>query len=182
MNNEYLEENIMAIKELVLLENVYKDVLNEIINCFKTNHKLIFMGNGGSGVDASHTATDFLLNDTNKFKAISLTDNIAYYSSLINDYKYEETFTKQIEVLAEPGDVIIGITTSGKSINVLKGLDLAKSKNLKTILITGKNVDFNCDYIFNISSTKTTVVQNVYKILFHMLAIDTGRYFNEHRN
>ncbi|MGM9877069.1 MAG: SIS domain-containing protein [Bacilli bacterium] len=183
MNNQYLNDNIRTLELLNNLEFVYKKILDEIIYCFKNGHMLIFMGNGGSAVDVAHIAADFMINKNGiKMRAISLTDNLAYFSSIANDYSYDDIFRKQIEVLAEEGDIVFGITTSGKATNVLNGLKYSKENDIKTVLVTGEHFNYDCDYIVNIPNTNTTIIQNMYMILFHMLMLDVEKYYNEHRN
>ena len=185
MNNTYLEENIKALNELKVLDNVYKQILNEVIECLNRGNKLIFVGNGGSAADSSHIVSEFVAHfklDRKSLPAISLTDNNALLTSISNDYSFNDIFKKQLESLGNEGDILFGITTSGKSKNVLRTLPLAKEKGIKTVFVTGKNIKRDVDYLVNIPSNETSIIQNLYMVFFHMLCLDIDEYYNEHRN
>jgi D-sedoheptulose 7-phosphate isomerase len=100
---------------------------------------VFFMGNGGSAATASHFANDlaFGTNDYEKpFRVISLTDNVPVLTALGNDYGYEEIFVRQLRVLGRPGDVVVGISASGNSPNLIRAFDYANSAGIKTVAIT----------------------------------------------
>ena len=101
---------------------------------------IFFMGNGGSAATASHFANDLSIgsNDYKKpFRALSLVDNTAIVTALGNDFGYEEIFSRQLQVLGKSGDVVVGISASGNSQNILNAFDYAKSAEIKTVAITG---------------------------------------------
>lgn len=100
---------------------------------------IFFIGNGGSAATASHFANDlaFGTNDYEKpFRVISLTDNVPVLTALGNDYGYEEIFVRQLRVLGRPGDVVVGISASGNSPNLIRAFDYANSAGIKTVAIT----------------------------------------------
>lgn len=100
---------------------------------------IFFIGNGGSAATASHFANDLghgTLTYAKPFRAVSLTDNNAVITALANDYGYEEIFVKQLRILGKKGDVLVGISASGKSPNLLKAFDYARSAGIKTVAIT----------------------------------------------
>ena len=111
-----------------------------IISAFKTGKKVLLFGNGGSAADAQHLAAELV----GRFKkeraplaAIALNSNTSVITAISNDYRFEDIFAKQIEALAIKDDVVIGITTSGNSANIIKALKVAKSKKTKTISLLG---------------------------------------------
>jgi D-sedoheptulose 7-phosphate isomerase len=102
--------------------------------------KVLLFGNGGSAADATHIAAElvgrFLL-ERRALPAISLSDNVSALTAIANDYEFAGVFARQIEAFGEPGDVAIGITTSGRSANVVRGLETARERGLRTIALTG---------------------------------------------
>lgn len=103
-------------------------------------HRIFFIGNGGSAATASHFANDFAIGTRcpeKPFKAVSLTDNVAAMTAIANDDGYDQLFVKQLEVLLEPGDVVVGISASGNSPNVVKALELANARGNHTVALTG---------------------------------------------
>lgn len=113
-----------------------------VINCLRKGGKVIFFGNGGSAADSQHLAAEFVgrfKKDRKALSAIALTTDTSILTSLANDYGYEVVFAKQIEALGKKGDVAIGISTSGKAKNVIRGIEQAKQMGLVTIALTGGN-------------------------------------------
>ena len=111
-----------------------------IADTFNDGKKLILFGNGGSSTDASHIAAEFV----NRFKkerpglpAIALNTDMAVITSIANDYDYSDVFARQLKALGEEGDIVIAISTSGGAANVLKAMDVAKKKKIKSIAFTG---------------------------------------------
>ncbi len=185
MNKEYIENNKEAVSKMFLLEDVYSKVKEELIECLKNGNKIIMAGNGGSAADVNHIVCEFVSRlelERKPLKAISLSSNESTFTAISNDYSFEEIYSKQLEALGDAADVFIGITTSGKSKNIINCLDVAKKKNIKTILITGSNKVNKFDYEINIPSLNTSVIQNMYMIFLHMLCMDIERYFYENRD
>jgi D-sedoheptulose 7-phosphate isomerase len=111
-----------------------------IINAYNSQGKLLIFGNGGSAADAQHIAAEFVgrfQKERKALPAIALTTNTSVLTALSNDYGYETVFTRQVESLARPHDVAIGISTSGRAKNVLLAIKKAKEMGLKTICFTG---------------------------------------------
>lgn len=170
-------EESVAVKERFVRENVDTiiEVSRVIAEAFSEGKKLLLFGNGGSATDASHIAAEFV----NRFKkerpglpAIALNTDIAVITSIANDYDFTEVFARQLKSLAEEGDVVIAISTSGNSSNVLKAVEVAKKKKLKTIAFTGaKGGKFaaKVDYAFIVPSENTPRVQETHITLGHVL-------------
>ncbi|NWF52656.1 MAG: D-sedoheptulose 7-phosphate isomerase [Nitrospirae bacterium] len=146
-----------------------------IADAFNKGKKLILFGNGGSAADASHIAAEFV----NKFQkerpslpAISLNTDMAVITSIANDYDFSEVFAKQLKSLSNEGDVVIAISTSGNSPNVLKAMDVAKRKRLTTIAFTGLKGDklaSKANFSFIVPSDKTPHIQETHITLGHIL-------------
>lgn len=107
---------------------------------FLAGNKLLLFGNGGSAADAAHVAAEFVgryLVERRPLPALALADNLSAVTAIGNDYGYEEVFARQLRALGAAGDVAIGLTTSGRSANVVKGLDAARELGLRTVALTG---------------------------------------------
>jgi len=170
-------EESISIKEKFFKENVeaIMEASKMIASAFTEGKKLLLFGNGGSATDASHMAAEFV----NRFKrerpglpAIALTTDMAVITSIANDYDYSEIFARQIKSLSDEGDVVLAISTSGSSGNVLKAMDVAKRRKLKTIVFTGaKGEKFasKADCAFIVPSDNTPRVQETHITLGHVL-------------
>jgi len=131
-------------------------------------------GNGGSAADAQHFSAElvsrFLL-ERKAFPALALTTDTSAITALANDYGYTKVFERQLEALGNPGDVFIGITTSGASSNILAALRASKKIGLKTVALTGENglsEDVECDLVIRAPSACTPQIQEVHGILIHL--------------
>ncbi|HDH04551.1 MAG TPA: SIS domain-containing protein [Nitrospirae bacterium] len=151
------------------------EVSKLLADTFNKGGKLLLFGNGGSASDASHIAAEFV----NRFKkerpalpAIALNTDMAVLTSIANDYDYANIFERQVKALGQEGDVVIAISTSGSSPNVVKAVDAAKRKKLKTIAFTGAKGDelaSKSDYVFAVPSTDTPRIQETHITLAHAL-------------
>ena len=114
-----------------------------MIDAIKASRKILWCGNGGSAADAQHMAAELMgglvSHDRPAIASIALTTDSSFITAWANDTGYESIFSRQIEGLGEPGDVLIAISTSGNSENVIRGIDTAKSKSMKVIILTGKS-------------------------------------------
>lgn len=167
----------ISIKEKFVQENIDTiiEVSKAIAEAFNEGKKLILFGNGGSATDASHMAAEFI----NRFKrerpslpAIALNTDMAVITSIANDYDFSEIFAKQLKSLADEGDIVIAISTSGNSPNVLKAMDVAKKKKLTTVAFTGskgERLASRATYAFIVPSDNTPRIQETHIILGHVL-------------
>jgi D-sedoheptulose 7-phosphate isomerase len=165
VKQQFVEENI----EMIM------DVSQLIADTFNRGSKLLLFGNGGSACDASHIAAEFV----NRFKrerpafpAIALNTDMAVITSIANDYDYANIFVRQLKAIAQDGDVVIAITTSGKSPNVLKAVEVAGKRRLKTVALTGAKADnllSKCDYTFAVPSDNTPRIQETHITLGHVI-------------
>jgi D-sedoheptulose 7-phosphate isomerase len=118
------------------------EVARAIIRCLRAGGKVIFFGNGGSAQDAGHLAAELMGRfafDRPGLAALSLPDATAAMTAIGNDYSYDEVFARQVLAAGQPGDVVIGLTTSGNSVNVVDALDAARRAGMVTVALTGAN-------------------------------------------
>ncbi len=135
-------EDSAQIKVKFARENVDKiiEVVQLIAQAFREGKKVILFGNGGSAMDASHIAAEFVnrfLMERPPLPAIALNTDAAVLTSISNDYDFTQVYSKQLAALGHEGDVVIGISTSGNSPNVIKGIQTAKKNGMKTVVLTG---------------------------------------------
>ena len=170
-----IEESIVTLRSLIALEAPLQTAAQMVSRCLCSGHKLLVCGNGGSASDATHLATEFLcrfMGDRRPYPAISLTANGEFMTAVCNDYHADEIFARQVWGLAEKGDVLIGITTSGKSKNILRAIEEAKRKGVDSIAILGRDGGFTkgvatIDLV--VPGSVTARIQEAQKVLFHAL-------------
>ena len=146
------------------------------INCIKNGGKIFLCGNGGSAGDAQHLATELMGgmtdHDRKPIPSIALTTDSSFLTAWSNDTDFESIFSRQIQGLGEKGDVLVGISTSGNSKNVINALKQAKYKNLKTISLTGKtggNLDGVADITIKVPSNDTQRIQESHIMIGQIL-------------
>lgn len=155
--------------------DVINDIAGRIINAYRNHKKVIWFGNGGSAADAQHLACELISKFTMERKAIpsiALSTNTSILTAIPNDYSYDRVFERQIEAFAEKGDILVGITTSGTSPNVIKALKLGKKKGTVNVAFTGKHIDDikdNVDYLVDVPSTDTPRIQESHIMIGHII-------------
>jgi D-sedoheptulose 7-phosphate isomerase len=151
------------------------EVVQVIAQAFRDGKKVILFGNGGSGTDASHIAAEFVnrfLIERPPLPAIALNTDMAVLTSISNDYDYSQVFSKQLAALGNEGDVVIGISTSGNSPNVIKAIGMAKKNGMKTVVLTGGaggKLGSLADYAFVVPTKVTARVQETHITLGHVI-------------
>ena len=146
-NNIFKQELSDLVK---ILEDMYRfsddvnSIINELYNCIKSGKKILICGNGGSDAEANHLAAEFVvrLKPANNRKAIpiiSLSQNTSVLTACGNDLGFENIFSRSLEALANQGDILLSLSTSGKSLNIIKALTLAKEREIKTISFLGQD-------------------------------------------
>jgi D-sedoheptulose 7-phosphate isomerase len=172
-----LDAHISILKKTVNECSSEIGIITELlINCFQNHHKLLVCGNGGSAADAQHIAGEFV----NRFRfdrpglpAIALTTDTSVLTSIGNDSSYDFIFSRQVETLASVGDVLVGISTSGTSRNILNALEAAKKKGIFTVGFTGEKgrqgmADL-CDQCLIIPSMDTPRIQEAHLFIWHYI-------------
>jgi D-sedoheptulose 7-phosphate isomerase len=176
----YIQNEIqeaIRIKQQLLSQTEYiEEVAQILISAFKQGNKLLIFGNGGSAADAQHWAAEFSGSFYNRNRtslpAIALTGNSSEVTAIGNDFGFEYIFEKPLSALANPGDMVIGISTSGNSKNVLVALETAIQKKCITIGFTGKTGGKMlelCQYCFRIDSTDVARIQEGHELIAHLL-------------
>lgn len=157
-------------------------VIQIIIKCLKKRLPLLIFGNGGSAADALHFSAELVgkfLKDREALNVICLNSNQSTLTAWSNDYKFETIFERQVEAHGHEGGVVIGISTSGKSENVLKGIKKAKSMNMKTIIMTGENftsIDI-VDFCLKAPSIQTPHIQECHILIYHFICQEVELQF-----
>ncbi|NOX66883.1 MAG: D-sedoheptulose 7-phosphate isomerase [Chlorobi bacterium] len=151
------------------------------LKTIRSGNKILLCGNGGSAADAQHIAAEF----TGRYKiereglpAIALTTDTSALTAIGNDYGYDRVFERQVEALANPGDLLIGISSTGNSDNVVKAFNKAKEKGCRTLGLSGKGggkFNDNCDLNVVVPSMDTPRVQEMHILIGHTICqvIDT---------
>jgi D-sedoheptulose 7-phosphate isomerase len=157
-----------------LLQTIQKTV--EIItNAFNKGNKVFFCGNGGSAADAQHLAAEFsgrFYKDRKALPAEALHCNTSYLTAVANDYSYDVVYSRLVDGLCSPGDILIGLSTSGNSKNILKAFEVAKEKKVITIAFTGETggqMKDACDYLLNVPSNDTPRIQESHIMIGHII-------------
>lgn len=168
-----IEVKSSLINDNVLLEKVL-DLSIKCADALRLDGKIIFCGNGGSFADAQHLSAEFtsrFLFDRPGLSSIALGTNSSTMTAIGNDYGYENVFSREIESIANPGDVIIAITTSGNSDNILKALEASRSKEIYTVVLTGAGRGkLPKDTItLNIPSQNTARIQECHILIGHII-------------
>jgi len=158
-----------------LLLSAISQVGREISAALQRGNKVLFFGNGGSAADAQHLAAELVgrfERDRHAWPAIALVANVSTLTSIANDYSYELVFARQLEGLAQSGDIAVGLSTSGKSANVLSALKSAKKGGLVSVGMTGKHspeMEAIVDYCISVPSTRTARIQEAHILIGHIL-------------
>lgn len=137
-----LQESVETISALIKQQEAIQSMADELVACLKNGNKLLICGNGGSAADSQHFAAELvgrLQRDRAPLPAMALSTDTSILTAIGNDYSYDEVFSKQVEALARPGDILIGISTSGRSGNVLKAVEAARRRQAKTFALSGKD-------------------------------------------
>ncbi|UCH90271.1 MAG: D-sedoheptulose 7-phosphate isomerase [Thermoplasmata archaeon] len=159
------EENIVVIAK----------ISQKIIEAYRAGNKVVLFGNGGSAADAQHIAGELVskyYKDRKGLPAMALHTNTSVLTAVANDYDYSEIFAKQIEAFVNAGDVAIGLSTSGDSPNVIKGLEKAKELGALTVGFTGekgRTMDKSAELVFNVPSRDTPRIQEAHITAGHII-------------
>ena len=151
------------------------EVVQLIAQAFREGKKVILFGNGGSAMDASHIAAEFMnrfLIERPPLPAVALNSDTALLTCISNDYDFSQVFSKQLSALGHEGDVVIGISTSGNSPNVIKALEVARKNGMKTVALTGGNggrLASLADYAFIVPTKATPRIQETHITLGHTI-------------
>ena len=152
-----------------------EDCSNMITTAFKNGNKVLFCGNGGSAADAQHLAAEFsgrFYTDRDALPAEALHCNTSYMTAVANDYSYDVVYSRMIKGIGNPGDVLIGLSTSGNSKNIVEAFKTAKLKNMVTVGLTGDNGGLMKEmsvFLLNVPSSDTPRIQESHIMLGHII-------------
>jgi len=176
---EKIRNYILSSSEIVhnsvsLAPNIEKSITS-IVKCLRKGNKVVLFGNGGSAADAQHIAAEligrFSIN-RKSLPAIALSDNPSTITAISNDFSFDLVFSRQCESLISKGDIAIGISTSGNSLNVKKGINTSKKNGATTIALLGNKggtIKKFVDIPLIVNSTSTPHIQEVHRIIYHVI-------------
>jgi len=174
-----LIQDSIGVKEKLMndanLLQTIETVVNVISDAFAAGNKVLFCGNGGSAADAQHLAAEFsgrFYKDRKALPAEALHCNTSYLTAVANDYSYDVIYARLLDGIGVKGDVILGFSTSGNSVNIIKAFEVARERGIVTIGLTGAsggNMKPLCDYLFNVPSTTTPRIQESHILLGHII-------------
>src|SRR5688500_2687095 len=169
----------ISVKELILkdelLLNTTLTIVELITNALKDGKRIYFCGNGGSAADAQHLAAEFsgrFYTDRKALPAEALHCNTSYLTAVGNDYSFDVIYSRLIDGIGQHGDVLIGLSTSGNSKNIIKAFETAKEKGMVTIGFTGMTggqLKVVSDYLINVPSTDTPRIQETHILIGHII-------------
>jgi D-sedoheptulose 7-phosphate isomerase len=145
------------------------------VSALRAGGKICFFGNGGSAADSQHLATEFVVRFTRNRRglpSIAFTTDTSILTACANDFGFEAVFARQVEALCRPGDIVVGISTSGNSANVVRGLEFARSEGITTFAFTGEKAGAcgeNADFLLSVPSPVTARVQECHLIAGHLI-------------
>ncbi len=174
---------LQAVAADTTLHAALDDAAQKTATALKSGHKLMVAGNGGSAADAQHLVAEFvsrLCEDRPAMRAVALTTDSSILTAIGNDYGYERVFARQIEALGQAGDVFMGISTSGKSPNILRALELSRERGIATIGLcgrTGGSMAPLCDYCIRVPSDVTMYIQQAHLALEHIFCMIVEQHY-----
>jgi D-sedoheptulose 7-phosphate isomerase len=157
-----------------LLQTV-NDCVNVIVSAFEKGNKVLFCGNGGSASDAQHLAAEFsgrFYTDRDALPAEALHCNTSYITAVANDYSYDVIYSRILKGIGNEGDVLVGLSTSGNSKNIVKAFEMAREKRMTTIAFTGSTggkLKHLADFLINVPSDDTPRIQESHITLGHII-------------
>ncbi|CAL1517637.1 D-sedoheptulose 7-phosphate isomerase [Chitinophaga sp. MM2321] len=169
----------IAVKEAICqdeqLLNTIQQVAETITHSLQTDNKILFCGNGGSAADAQHLAAEFsgrFYKDRTPLYAEALHCNTSYMTAVGNDYGYDQVYARILQGIGKPGDVLVAISTSGNSVNILEAIKTAKEKGMIVVSMTGSTggkMKEGSDFLINIPSTDTPRIQEAHITVGHII-------------
>jgi len=170
-----ITESIEAKQKILADISKIEKVAKVMINAYKNKKKVVWFGNGGSAADAQHLATELVskfYKERAALPSMAFTTNTSTLTAISNDYDFDRVFERQVEAFVEKGDIVVGISTSGNSKNVIRALELAKKKGAVTVGMTGegggKMADL-LDYLIAVPSKDTPRIQESHITIGHIL-------------
>ena len=163
-------------------------MIKAIINAIEDGHHVYVLGNGGSAADAQHIAAELVgrfRHDRRPLPAVALTTDTSTLLSISNDYGFGHVFTRQVEALVRPGDIVWALSTSGNSANVVEAAHAAKTLDAVVIGFTGRGggkLKPACDYCLCVDHDTSDRIQEVHQLAYHMICENVEEHFSSHGN
>ena len=163
-----------VLSDAVLVEKI-ETVTSVIAKAFANGHKVLFCGNGGSAADAQHLAAEFsgrFYSDRDPLPSEALHCNSSYITAVANDYGYDQVYSRIVKGSGRAGDVLVGLSTSGNSVNIINALEVAKKIGMITVVLsgeTGGKMKDMCDYLLNVPSNDTPRIQESHITIGHII-------------
>ena len=158
----------------VLMKTI-EEVTNVIATAFRNGNKVLFCGNGGSAADAQHLAAEFsgrFYTDRDPLPSEALHCNSSYMTAVANDYGYDVVYSRMIKGMGKPGDVLVGLSTSGNSVNIINAMAEAKKIGMINVVFSGEGggkLRSMCDYLINVPSNDTPRIQESHIMVGHII-------------
>lgn len=174
-SNGMTEHAAVAARTAEALREPFARLVGLAVATVRAGNKILFVGNGGSASDAQHLATELTVRFTRNrapIPAIALTTDTSALTAIGNDLGFDQLFARQVEALGQPGDLLIAITTSGRSPNITRALEMARSRKLTAAALTGRDggeLPGLADPLLIVPSTSTARIQEMHITLGHML-------------
>ena len=175
---EIINSSIETKQKLLIDENLLNTICNTIdviVNAFRNGKRVYFCGNGGSAADAQHLAAEFsgrFYKNRKALPAEALHCNTSYLTAVANDYSFDDIYSRLIDGIGEEGDILVGLSTSGNSVNILRAFETARKKEMVTVGFTGESggkMRSLCDHLINIPSTDTPRIQESHIMVGHII-------------
>jgi len=180
-----ISDSTKIVKSVTNNTKEIQESIETMNQCLKNNKKIIIFGNGGSAADAQHIVAELIGRfklERRSLPAIALTSNSSILTALANDYSYNTIFSRQCEALVEKGDVVIGISTSGNSKNIAKGLSTSKKIGATTIGLLGSKggrIKNYCNIPIIVNSSSTPRIQEAHRTIYHIICEEVEKEFEK---
>lgn len=159
-----------------------------ITTAFRNGNKVLFCGNGGSAADAQHLAAEFsgrFYTDRNPLPSEALHCNTSYMTAVANDYSFDVVYSRMVKGMGRQGDILVGLTTSGNSVNIIKAVEQARELGMISVCLTGESggkLKDKCDHLLNVPSTDTPRIQESHITVGHIICeLVEANLFNEQK-
>jgi D-sedoheptulose 7-phosphate isomerase len=178
MIDDIIKKSIEVKRSILLDNSLHKVIYNSIdviVNAFQNGNKVMFCGNGGSAADAQHLAAELsgrFYKDRKALPSDALHCNTSYLTAVANDYSYDVIYSRLVDGTMNSGDVLIGLSTSGNSKNIINAFKTAREKGIITIGLTGESggkMEILSDYLINVPSTDTPRIQEAHIMIGHII-------------
>jgi D-sedoheptulose 7-phosphate isomerase len=170
-----ITDHLEVIKAITVQQELLERIALAMVEALGTGKKILWCGNGGSAADSQHLSSEIVgrfRRDRRGLPSVALTTDTSVLTAVANDYGYEAVFSRQVEALGNPGDVLVGLSTSGNSANVVRALEVGREIGLKTVAFTGAGggkLASLADFLFAVPSIETARIQEAHGLVGHML-------------